>query len=76
MLIPKRSGSSSAMSMYSPACMRATNFFGTGGRPVPIESTEVASGSGSFTESGVLSFIVEMWLSKPGVIGIPAQGRG
>ena len=48
------------------------NFFGTGGKPIPIESTEVASGSGSFTESEVLPFIVEMWLSKPGVIDIPA----
>ena len=43
---------------------------------MPIGSTEVASGSGSFTESEVLSFIVEMWLSKLGVIGIPAKGRG
>ena len=29
----------------------------------PIESTEVASGSGSFTELEVLSFIVGIWLS-------------
>ena len=38
--------------------------------------SEMPSGSGCFTESEVLSFILEMWLSKPGVIGIPALRRG
>jgi len=41
--IPKRSGSNSATSGNSPACMCLTNLNGTGGSPVSMERVAVAS---------------------------------
>ena len=44
-LTPRRSGSSSAMSMNSPAWIFFTSFLGTGGSPAPMEMGKVFSAS-------------------------------
>ena len=46
-LTPRRSGSSSAMSIHSPAWILPTSFLGTGGSPAPMEMGVLFSASSS-----------------------------
>ena len=56
--VPRRSGSSSAMSTYFPDWIFVTNFFGTGGSPPPRLKASDSLGSGGPGVDFLLSMVL------------------